>query len=489
MRARDLTDVHTNRDRESGQAMVEFALILFPLLLIVAGIIQFGIALNYWLDMQRIANQGARWAAVNCTRSATTPPSYNPCSPNLQTTLRQQALANGLKQSVCVAISFPSGSALKGDPVKVSLKTPFTLLPILGVGKLDLGADATMRMEWTPTAFSSTAAVSMTRATGARERGQVVVVFALMIPVLFALGAIVLDIGNWYVHKRHLQTQVDAAVLAAGPAFVGCFHAPAAANQAIAQTALQYAGDTLRVGTTVNKQVEQPNDVRVALNSSRYWNKSDGTTSPVNGYGLDNTMSTPGDPCTTKMLDAKATDDDAPSLWGLIPLTPSPKTHAKVEIRKVESENGMLPWAVPEIDPRVLYALFVNEDNGAVFDSQKLRPSGRPEPSVVGVGNGSRRHEREPRGARRHPYERGRRDPHQQGQPDADRHRVHSPRFAVSRRTSSTATRAIRRRAERPSSMPTTVAAERSRTRSSARSSSVQSDAIPSSTSRRPGSR
>ena len=63
-------------------------------------------------------------------------------------------------------------------------------------------------------------------------------------------------------------------------------------------------------------------------------------------------MSTPGDPCTTKILDAKATDDDAPSLWGLIPLTPSPKTHAKVEIRKVESENGMLPWAVPEIDPR-----------------------------------------------------------------------------------------------------------------------------------------
>ena len=72
-----------------------------------------------------------------------------------------------------------------------------------------------------------------------------------MIPVLFGLGAIVLDIGNWYVHKRHLQTQVDAAVLAAGPAFVGCFHAPAAANQAIAQTALEYAGDTLRDGTTV----------------------------------------------------------------------------------------------------------------------------------------------------------------------------------------------------------------------------------------------
>ena len=127
-----------------------------------------------------------------------------------------------------------------------------------------------------------------------------------------------------------------------------------------------------RPRTTTNTQLQQPNDVRIALNSSRYWQKSDGVTSPTNGYGLDNSMATPGDPCSTKILDAKATDDDAPSLWGLIPLTPSPKTHAKIEIRKLESESGMLPWAVPEIDPRTVWALFVNEDNGAVFDSQEL---------------------------------------------------------------------------------------------------------------------
>ena len=198
------------------------------------------------------------------------------------------------------------------------------------------------------------------------------VLFALLIPIIFGVGAIVLDIGNWYVHKRHLQTQVDAAVLAAGPAFVGCFHAPSAANIAIAETASAYAGDTLRDGSTSNQQVETPNDVRVALNSSRYWQKSDGVTSPTNGYGLDNSMAVPGDPCSTKILDAKATDDDAPPLWGLIPLTPSPKSHAKVEIRKLESESGMLPWAVPEIDPRSVWALFVNEDTGVVFDHQEL---------------------------------------------------------------------------------------------------------------------
>ena len=66
------------KNNESGQAMVEFALILFPLLIVVTGIIQFGIGLNYWLDMNRVANQGARWATVNnwpaqCPRPTTTP--------------------------------------------------------------------------------------------------------------------------------------------------------------------------------------------------------------------------------------------------------------------------------------------------------------------------------------------------------------------------------------------------------------------------------
>ena len=72
-------------------------------------------------------------------------------------------------------------------------------------------------------------------------------------------------------------------------------------------------------------------------------------------------------------MDAKATDDKAPPLWGLIPLTPSPKTHAKVEIHQVQAENGFLPFAVPEIDPEAVFAIFVDDDTGAVVDSQKLK--------------------------------------------------------------------------------------------------------------------
>ena len=72
------------------------------------------------------------------------------------------------------------------------------------------------------------------------------------------------------------------------------------------------------------------------------------------------------------ILDVKATDDEAPLLWGLIPFTATPKTHARIEIRDLESQTGVLPWAVPEIDPKAVVALFVHEDTGAVFDYQDL---------------------------------------------------------------------------------------------------------------------
>ena len=57
----------------------------------------------------------------------------------------------------------------------------------------------------------------------ARERGQVVVFFALLLPVIFGLGSVVLSVGQWYVHKKHLQTLADAAAFAAvGLEFTRC---------------------------------------------------------------------------------------------------------------------------------------------------------------------------------------------------------------------------------------------------------------------------
>jgi len=146
------------RERESGQALVEFALILPLFLMIVVGIIQFGIGLNFWLDMQRIANQGARWAVVNeypgCPRSGPTT-----CPQSLQQYLTESEVARG--ENLDVRICFPSGVSTVGNPVKVIIKQPLNFLSVVtfftpGSGlNIDLTAEATMRLEQTPSRYAA----------------------------------------------------------------------------------------------------------------------------------------------------------------------------------------------------------------------------------------------------------------------------------------------------------------------------------------------
>ena len=133
-------------------------------------------------------------------------------------------------------------------------------------------------------------------------------------------------------------------------------------------------GDIARDPTPHNLQEQEPDDVRVVLNSKRYWANGD----PMTGVGLDDTLDhdsnplTPGDPCSSRTLDVKATDDDVPLLFGFLPFVADPKKKARVEIRQVKEQMGMLPWAVPEIDPAAVAAVFVDENTGNVIDYQLL---------------------------------------------------------------------------------------------------------------------
>jgi Flp pilus assembly protein TadG len=55
------------KNREDGQAMVEFAIIVPLLLMLVLGIIQFGILFNHYLTLTDAVRVGARQAAVSRT--------------------------------------------------------------------------------------------------------------------------------------------------------------------------------------------------------------------------------------------------------------------------------------------------------------------------------------------------------------------------------------------------------------------------------------
>ncbi len=52
------------RRRQRGQGLVEFALVLFPLFLIILGIVQFGFIFNTYVTMTSAAREGARSGTI-----------------------------------------------------------------------------------------------------------------------------------------------------------------------------------------------------------------------------------------------------------------------------------------------------------------------------------------------------------------------------------------------------------------------------------------
>jgi Flp pilus assembly protein TadG len=137
--------------------MVEFALVLPLLMLLVVGLVDFGRALNYWIDATHLANIGARQAAVN----------HNPDgSGSLQNWIRGSAdtseLRDGGTNSVPAAaqvcINFPDGSAQVGDPVEATVSVNYSWIPLLGeaigVGDTTLTGSATMRLEQEPSEYA-----------------------------------------------------------------------------------------------------------------------------------------------------------------------------------------------------------------------------------------------------------------------------------------------------------------------------------------------
>jgi Flp pilus assembly protein TadG len=152
---------------ERGAAMVEFGLVVSVLMLIVVGILFFGRFLNYSIDETHLANEAARWAAVNVNPGST---SGRSCS-SLQSCVQVQANSTELRagskdvtntagtaaQGAQVCVTFPSGTTNVGDPVQVQVKANFHFLSLLGVSPLTIpvSESATMRLEQAPTNYSA----------------------------------------------------------------------------------------------------------------------------------------------------------------------------------------------------------------------------------------------------------------------------------------------------------------------------------------------
>ena len=192
-----------------------------------------------------------------------------------------------------------------------------------------------------------------------REEGGVLVMVVLFLPVLVLFVIFVVDVGNWFVHKRHLQLQADAGALAGG----GSFTYPCVDDTIVERTRL-YAGDP---GTTGAYNLQIPptdgSNIHVLINSDSFWNE--GGTNYSDG----------GPPCAARMVDVKITEADLPWYFQLATV-PAINARARVEVQGLLAMGGALPVAVPDVEPTVARAFFVNEATGAVLASTPLTKSG-----------------------------------------------------------------------------------------------------------------
>jgi hypothetical protein len=155
--------LHTLRESQDGQAVVELALVLPVLLLVLLGIVDFGRAVNYWNDETHLANVAARYAAVGGTggtcegtdySTGHTLKEYVQCEAGVDSPeLKNGSGGTGVQEpglEVCVSIP----KATVGEPVTIRVTAKYSWLPFFKFPKTlsetPLSGNATMRLEQVP---------------------------------------------------------------------------------------------------------------------------------------------------------------------------------------------------------------------------------------------------------------------------------------------------------------------------------------------------
>jgi len=185
----------------------------------------------------------------------------------------------------------------------------------------------------------------------------VLVTIVVWLPLMILMASFVVDVANWFVHKRHLQMQADAAALAAARDWVQ----PGCDWSRIDARARSYGGGTwnAQIGGTL------ADNVHLRLNSTTYYNQD----TPV-----DTTVGPPN--CDASMVDVKLTETDLPWFLKAARLVPFINARARVSIFEADTVTGALPVGVPDPRPERARAIFVDETTGAVIAQRDLTRAG-----------------------------------------------------------------------------------------------------------------
>lgn len=202
-------------------------------------------------------------------------------------------------------------------------------------------------------------------------------VASVVLALCLVIGAIVVDLGVFFEHRRVLQTKADAAALAGAGKWA--FPCEPSIDAAIDDEARRYLGwhtkadsTPYSAGTSLNDQVGGTDwqDIHAVLNATQFWD--DAPPEPVD-YSDGS-----GPVCDSLHLDVKVTEKNVGAFFGLF--TPDVKAKARVEIQQVLGINGLLPVAVRVPEPRSIAAVFFDESNGSILAVSYLNKQDPPPP-------------------------------------------------------------------------------------------------------------
>ncbi len=222
------------------------------------------------------------------------------------------------------------------------------------------------------------------------ESGAVLILVALSLPMFVGFGIMVVDVGNWWVHKRHLQIQADAAALAGARKFAF----PTCNNKGIVEEAVDYSGGVLAdpdanyvgfdgVPRDYNYQLAasaRPNGptqaIHTQVNTPDAYNRA-GSRPPVDA---DLAAMPVGSrkPCAAQMIDVKMTETDIAGRFSplrfldVLGFVDFIEAHARVVLRGLDETSHMLPLAVEDLNPHKVHVWLYDEDTQELLGQADL---------------------------------------------------------------------------------------------------------------------
>jgi hypothetical protein len=199
------------------------------------------------------------------------------------------------------------------------------------------------------------------------ERGAILVITSLVMVAAIIAASYAIDTAVWFVHQRHLQTQADAAALAASQAYQ--FNCGSTGDTTISNIVHQYDGTGLgTLSPTYNPQVTV-SPTPSSTSGSGHAEYSQVNKSDFMNQAIPADTGLTGSPCSDGLIDVKMTEQNLPSyiVPGIGPTYVN--AQAQVGFQTAASTGGGLPFIEPLPTPSAVAVEFVDENNGDVLST------------------------------------------------------------------------------------------------------------------------